>query len=657
MSYDSERQRLGRRPVLLVEIDLDKCAEAYAIGACQAGVVHSGTLQSGAPDTELDASASATDDEYNGMRLEITGGPGAGQEEEITDYNGTTKVAAHAAFAVTPDNTSTYQIKDPSSAAACYNTRQTCQDKANYNNTETLTLKFTDTYVAGQPYFHCITASTLAPTIIDPGKGLGIRASIKITVADFPHHDRGVDPYVDQRTYTPESQGTFFSKLVARNRHYIGRPIRVKSGYEGDTFSESDFTTRNYVIDDIEGPDAAGRYTITAKDILKLADDDRAVAPAATTGVLQSSITAGASSLTVTSGTESEYSGEEYVRIGEEIILAPSANRSANVFSNLSRGQFGTTASAHDASDQVQACLELSATNVVDFVKTLLETYAGIPSSYIIDADWDSERDVWYGSAELNTVITKPEGVATLINDLAKQYFFQVWWNEVDQEIIFRPIVPPAPGSTIPEYDDDNHFVADTVKARRTDKKRLTRVLFYFDPLSPIETDDPENYRAAYIRISSDEESADEYGDFRQAVIKGRFVDTESIAVQTAGRMLSRYRGSPIDIEFKVDAKDGDLVTGDLFDVNSHRVQGADGANEVTRFQVMSVREETRPAAGHQYRYTGLEVNYQSRYCWIGPNTLGDYDTETEENKRDYGFIAPDTAVFDSDAGPAYLII
>lgn len=656
MTYDAERARLGRKPVLLVEVDLDKCALAYGTGTCQAGVEDSGTAQAGASgQTTLATTASAVDDAYNGMNLEITGGTGAGQEAAITDYNGTTKVATHAAFGVTPDNTSTYLVKDPDSASACYNTRQTCQDKANFDNSSTLTVKLSNTYVPGQEYFHCIERADLAPTIIDPSKGLGIRASIKITIADFPHHDRGIDPYVANRTYTPADQGTFFSKLVARNRHYIGRAMRVKTGYideSGIVF----FKIRNYVIDNIEGPDANGRYTITAKDILKLADDDRVVAPAHTTGTLDSSITAGASSLTVTSGTESEYAGEEYIRIGDEIILAPTANRSANVFSNLSRNQFGTEASAHDAGDQVQVCLELSSTNVVDFVRTLLTTHAGIDSSYITTADWDAERDLWYSGTTLNTLITKPEGIASLINDLARQFFFQVWWDEVAQKILFRPIVPPAADTTINAYDDDNHFVADSVKAKRDDRRRLTRVLFYYNPITPIETDDPEDYKSAYIRIFTDEESADEYGDIRQTVIMGRFVDSESIAVQTAGRMLSRYVRSPRDLEFIVDAKDADLDTGDLIDVNSRRVQGADGANELTRFQVLSVKEETRPMSGHRYRYTALEVNFKSRYGYIGPDSLNDYDAESDANKAQYGFIAPDTAIFD-DGEDAYRII
>ena len=70
----------------------------------------SGTLQAGTSTTvTLKATASAIDDVYNGMYVNITGGTGSGQTRLIVDYNGTTKVATVGeAFTTTPDATSTY---------------------------------------------------------------------------------------------------------------------------------------------------------------------------------------------------------------------------------------------------------------------------------------------------------------------------------------------------------------------------------------------------------------------------------------------------------------------------------------------------------------------------------------------------------------------
>lgn len=75
-------------------------------------LVRSGTAQAGAAGTiTLDAGGSATDDEYNGMFVLITGGTGANQYRRISDYVGSTKVATVASnWATTPDATSTFQV-------------------------------------------------------------------------------------------------------------------------------------------------------------------------------------------------------------------------------------------------------------------------------------------------------------------------------------------------------------------------------------------------------------------------------------------------------------------------------------------------------------------------------------------------------------------
>jgi hypothetical protein len=70
----------------------------------------SGTAQAGTSTTiTLKTTASATDDIYNGMYVNITGGTGSGQTRLIEDYVGSTKVATVGeAFTTTPDATSTY---------------------------------------------------------------------------------------------------------------------------------------------------------------------------------------------------------------------------------------------------------------------------------------------------------------------------------------------------------------------------------------------------------------------------------------------------------------------------------------------------------------------------------------------------------------------
>lgn len=71
-----------------------------------------GTAQGGTSTTiTLAASASANNDDYNRMAIEITGGTGVGQVRKIDDYVGSTKVATVSeAWVTTPDSTSTYVL-------------------------------------------------------------------------------------------------------------------------------------------------------------------------------------------------------------------------------------------------------------------------------------------------------------------------------------------------------------------------------------------------------------------------------------------------------------------------------------------------------------------------------------------------------------------
>ena len=203
MTFIQEQNTAGRRPCVLVEIDVDFCTNEYSVAPCTA------TL------------------------------PGPGLQ--------------------------------------CYNTFQTCQDKANYNK-GTKTLRFCED-IAGLPVdFDAIPSIPvggviLDPTIIDPAKTLGIRAKTTITFKDSISSDTETDPYVIARQYDPLEFGTFWGKFIARNPNYEDRELRVTIGYFDDNNIFNTQFTRLFLIDKINGPDSKGQVKLIAKDILKLAEN------------------------------------------------------------------------------------------------------------------------------------------------------------------------------------------------------------------------------------------------------------------------------------------------------------------------------------------------------------------------------------------------
>jgi len=155
----------------------------------------------------------------------------------------------------------------------CRNTYQTCQAKAAYDR-GVHTYGFISrgapipTGEALRPYI--IGKADAAPTIIDLEGGLARSARVRVDLADEPDSDIEQDPYVATRPVPPA--GTFWRRLLARNKNYAGRIARVRRGYVVSPWDWDTFQTETYIIDTITGPDAGGKVSVVLKDPLKLAD-------------------------------------------------------------------------------------------------------------------------------------------------------------------------------------------------------------------------------------------------------------------------------------------------------------------------------------------------------------------------------------------------
>ncbi len=265
----------------------------------------------------------------------------------------------------------------------CYNTYLTCQDTANFT-TASKTYRFyqgVKNWPIGITGYPCVkNQPKFTPCQIDPKGTLGKRGVVSIKLDDFTDDDLYTDDYVSTRAYNPELQGTFFGKLKARTPYYKGRLMKVRQGYINNPFSWTDFDDRLFVIDSLD-LDQDGKVTVTGKDILKLADDKKSVAPAANTGTLSVALTTGATSIVLQTGEGVDYDSAGFVRIGDEVMQYTAV--STDTLTGVTRASNGTTAEEHDIDDLVQQCLSYSNDNVVDIIHGLLNTYAGIAENYL----------------------------------------------------------------------------------------------------------------------------------------------------------------------------------------------------------------------------------------------------------------------------------
>jgi hypothetical protein len=465
-------------------------------------------------------------------------------------------------------------------AAKCFNTRSTCQDAVNYARS-TKTYRFCSN-VADLPRdlgaLPLLQSVTIVPAKLKVGSGLGERGGCTVTLRDGRHNDVGIDKYVAERPYDPEQQGTILGRLAARNTYFLGRTIRVMQGYlvqsasGASVFDAANFRTRTYFIESLAPPAAGGSVVITGKDILKLADDERAKAPRPAQGRLLAGITnvAGTATLTPAGVGDLAYSAAGKLRINGEVM---SFTRSGDTLTLAARGQYNTVAAAHAADDAVQECLEIVSQNAHAIINTLLTDYAGVPEQYIPLADWQHE-DVTYNARLYSALIAEPTGVGKLVGEICEQAPAAVAWDDVNAEILYRAI---RPASAVRALNDAGHFVGGSIAVTQRLDLRVSQCIVYFgqrDPTEPV--DKRSNYAAAMLVVGSGE-SVNKYGQPRVKEIFGRWLPStaRTFAQDLANLIITRYDDAPAEIAFSLLPKD-ELNIADLFTATSHALQGAD---------------------------------------------------------------------------------
>lgn len=467
--------------------------------------------------------------------------------------------------------------------------------------------------------------------------------------------------------YDPFEQGTLFSKLRKRSPYYQGREIVVQSGYiphdrdelPSEQPSQTYFTTlglstqsRTYIQEKWTGPDSNGNFSIVAKDVLKLIDDDRAQVPAANTGrlLLDLSRNETTAQLTPTGVGDAEYPASGTVRINDEFATF---TRAGDVLTFTERASDNTILSDHNGDDTVQLVERIDQVRVDEILRYLIQDIAGVNAEFIPIADWNSEFDQWRSLAIFSALISIPTGVRTLVQELIQQSLIDLWWDEVAQEIKLRPMHPER--TAPPTIDDVTNIVEGSFKIREKPEDRLTNVVVWYDRFNPaVELTERTNFRKSVTSIDADAESAKNFDDSRNLTVFSRWFTSgnEADALTLASRMLALYRKVPLEFICTLSAKDTDLWTGDIVEMQHRLLVDGTGAKETKRVQVVSVKEQK----GGQFQYEFRRDPFDRRYGYIGPNTLLDYGSETQANKDLYAFIAPDENGFSNGDEPYRII-
>ncbi len=492
----------------------------------------------------------------------------------------------------------------------------------------------------GQTFWPTISKFDWAPTELIQSRGLGYRGVVKISFTDFSYGDKG----------------TYFGKLLGRNPFYLDRKLKIHEGFLNNdgSFDFVNSIERLYFIKRIDGPTDKGIITITAKDPLTLLDKDQATSPKKSDGKLDALLSESTVGVTIDITDNDGFTVGGGVAVIEDEIIRYSSTSGAGSIVISERGAFGSIAEEHDAGSPVRECFYFENENCVDVIRDLIEDYTDIDhANYIDDDAWDIERDVYLSSELITGVIIEPTSVKDIIQKITSQTWVDVWWSDEEQEIKLKAIGPNL--AAVSEIDSDNHILDKGFKIKRNAEKAITQAWIYYDKINLAAGDDPNNYRSLYIVADPTLEGASGHGREKRKTIFGSFLNASGLATATkvGSRILEKEGKGSNDIAFYLDAKDSILKTGDSVNVLIDCIQDSNGDPVRTNYRIVSKEQ----VDGITFSYKAVETGQDpdDRYGMIGPNTLLDYDSESETNKDAYAFISADYAEMPNGDNP-YLI-
>jgi hypothetical protein len=472
----------------------------------------------------------------------------------------------------------------------------------------------------------------------------GRRATVSVTLTDFPDHDRYIDPYQAERVsgaaqadgigYDPSALGTHFGRLKARWPYYAGRPMRVCYGYLVDGTITGP-VVRNYVITNISGPDDSGKVIISGSDVLDLADDKRTRAPEASNGKLLDGIGTGTGTLTLTpTGIGAKYAASGRARIGSEVVQF---TRSGDVVTLTARGISRTSAATHNAGDTFQAVLSFVKQRVDVVVRDLLLS-AGVDASYIPFADWTAEVDRWLSGVKITREVTSPEGIKSLISTIVS-LGLSLWWDATTQKIRLKAN-RPVDGDVIWDLSDARSNL--DINLTEDDKKRASDVLFWTVQKDPTKSaTSSENYDRIWVAGDPSTREAWRYGSGEVKSFLCPWLDDGADAVVrvAANRMLKRFEKTPRKAEITLDAGIyGEIQLTDVIRLNTSGLQSEIGGTETALFEVISRSE---PMPGERIKIVAQSYQFSGRFGYATANDVPTYIDATPA-QRDPGMFACD---------------
>lgn len=330
-----------------------------------------------------------------------------------------------------------------------------------------------------------------------------------------------------------------------------------------------------------------------------------------------------------------------YVRIDKEIIYYTAPLYAAKSLNNMLRGQFGTTAAAHDSGASVQLVTYLAPGSAYDHMITLLGL-GGIATANIDTAAYTALKAYDIYAPLFEGIISKPTEIVTLYQELVELLDCRSWIGE-DLKFTIAKTLPNKPGRTYTTITDANniHSVSDALD--NNEDSRISRVMIYWDKRDPTELEDrEENYQRSTLSVYRIGENSKMYGHppIPKKIfcrwLRSTYMDETLIKRYLANltaRILRNCKNPQPLYSFECAIKDSAIKTGQFVKITSDKVVDETGApREDAMFQIISREED-----GDLIKYTA-QMCREMRVGFIAPDATPSY-LSASQAEREYGFI------------------
>jgi hypothetical protein len=358
--------------------------------------------------------------------------------------------------------------------------------------------------------------------------------------------------------------------------------------------------------------------------------------------------------------------GQKYIRIEDETMLMTNITGSnpsytVTVIRAAMPGVYNgnMVADEHSEESTVQQCYHFDTIAINDIVEYLLDDVAGIDPSFLDVAGWQTVIDFGLQSYLFSALITEPTGVSELISELT-EHTILIWYDERAQLVKMDSLLNRR--QDYGPFTDQDSIVADSVSVARNDKSRVSQVWFSYGHRNPVEPlDELKNFTTTKLSVNLELEGVDAYDESLVRRIWSRWVprDSGSIASEIATRLLNYYKVTKKNVTITMDPKDDSAWTGSLINLSTRQIQDVYGANPTLNYRVLQVTEAFQ-VGDVRYKYVVESTDQDFQRIGLitpdldpgdGVSAFPDYGSASTALKNQYAFICYDDR---SDGNPGF---